>query len=623
MGQGIAAGHRADIDGLRSLAILPILLFHAGVSQFSGGFIGVDVFFVISGFLITGIINREIVGNTFSIGAFYRRRFVRILPALAVVLVATLAWGAWFLLPPEMSDLAQSAAATAGFASNIFFYLTTDYFGGAAESKPLLHTWSLGVEEQFYLLYPLLLIALQRWRPNWTKGALVILATVSFVADWWLYAIDPLAAFYQLPVRAWELSIGGLLAVGAFPRLSSGLMRNLAGAAGMALIAVGTVFIRPSMPFPAPLGLIPCGGAALLIAYAPGTISGKLLSWQPLRWIGAISYSLYLWHWPLITFYRLKYGATLHLRDTVVLLILSFLAASISYYFVEQPVLRRWRQGPVRMVNMLALSGAAAFVAAGMALATWAPQLSSAPPEVLRIANYIHYDRTAEGIYQFRPGRYFAKVNDRNYDFQNWVLTDPNRRNIVVMGDSHAAQLWRAVFEKFPQDNVIQVTAAGCRPVLHGRGAARCTQLRDYVFDTLVPEGRISAVVLAGRWLAKEDPALSAAIKYLRAHQVAVTVIGPDVEYDGDYSLLLARAMMGGNIHAVDRFRIDMHEREQAIRKLALSAGAQYYSLHDRECPGTGDRACRLLAAPGVPMHFDYGHLTLPAARLLMRDIRP
>lgn len=618
---GAAIHYRSDIDGLRAVAVLPILLFHAGVQVFRGGFIGVDIFFVISGFLITGIITREIGEGRFTIGAFYRRRFMRILPALGVTLLATLAFGIWFMLPPEIEELGRSVAAAATFASNVFFYATIDYFGGDADSKPLLHTWSLGVEEQFYIFYPLLLIVVNRYAASRLTAVLVVVAALSFILGLYQAFHDTLAGFYLLPGRAWELALGGLVAVGAYPKLTP-LLRNLAVLGGLAMIGLGIFVIKSDLPFPAPFALLPCGGSALLIAYGAEAWTSRLLSLPPLRWIGAISYSLYLWHWPLITFYRLNWGMTLDTFDTVMLVAASVAAASLSYYLVEQPVLRRWRNGPVTRINVTALAGVALLAAASMGLALNARQVGSVPPAVAKIADYIHYDETAEGIYQFRPGRNFAKTTDVNYDFQNWITINPQKPNLIVMGDSHAAQLWRALAEKYPDANVVQVTAAGCRPVIAGRGAPRCTRLRDYVLDVLVPRGQIQAVVLAARWLPKEDDALSETIHYLRAHHIAVTVVGPVVEYDGDFPFLLARALQAGDAHRVDRFRADQRQREQTIESLAKASGARFYSLHSRECPLSG-ATCFLFAAPGVPMHFDYGHLTLPAARFLTIGLDP
>ena len=207
-----ALGHRPEIDGLRSLAILPILLLHCGVSALAGGYIGVDIFFVISGYLITAIVMREVVAGSFSLVDFYRRRIVRILPALVVMIAVVLAAGCVLLFPVELRKLGQSAAATAAFGSNIYFYLTIDYF--SSDTNPLVHTWSLAVEEQFYLLYPLLLIALQRAQRRSIIGLFVVLSVISFAIGGYLAFRDPSAAFYLLPSRIWELLLGGLVALG-------------------------------------------------------------------------------------------------------------------------------------------------------------------------------------------------------------------------------------------------------------------------------------------------------------------------------------------------------------------------------------------------------------------------
>ena len=615
--EGAAIRYRSDIDGLRAVAVLPILLFHAGVQVFRGGFIGVDIFFVISGFLITGIITQEIGEGRFTIGAFYRRRFVRILPALGVTLLATLAFGIWFMLPPEIEELGHSIAAAAAFASNIFFYATIDYFGSGADSKPLLHTWSLGVEEQFYFFYPLLLIMVNRYAPRRLTAMLVAVAALSFALDLYQAFHDKPAGFYLLPGRAWELALGGLVAVGAYPRLTP-LLRNLAALGGLALIGLGILGIKSDLPFPAPFALVPCVGSALLIAYGSEAWTGRLLSLQPMRWIGAISYSLYLWHWPLITFYRLRWGMTLDVADTIVLVAASVVAASLSYYLVEQPVLRRWRNGPAGRINTVALVSVAALAAASLGASATSRTVHPVSPVAERIAEAVGYNRTPEGKAQFRPGTCFAALRGDSYDYNRCLRLDARKPNVLVLGDSHAAQYWLAIAEANPQANVLQVTATGCRPVLEPRGEPRCTQLIAKVLATTAVSGRVQTVVLAGRWLEKEDERLGQTIRYLRGRGVRVVVIGPVVEYDGDFPLLLARALDRGTPRAVDAFRIDSRARDARIGEIARDNGAEFYSVQTRECPAG---RCFLYARPGLPMHFDYGHLTLPAARFVVRDL--
>ena len=337
--------HRPDIDGLRALAILPILLLHCGLHRLRGGFVGVDIFFVLSGYLITAILWRELSDGTFSLRQFYRRRIVRILPALAVMMVIVLVAGCILFLPRQIADLGWSATATSLFGSNIYFYLTSDYFAQASDAKPLIHSWSLAVEEQYYLLYPLLLMAC-RHKPR--KHLAVIIggvALLSFAIGAWMAFYQPSAGFFLLPARIWELSIGALVALGAVPVIGSARMRALLCIGALATIAASCIVISGSWPFPVPFALPPVLAAATLLAYGETGPTARWLSLAPLRWIGLISYSVYLWHRPLISFYQSRTGTSLSLVESGLLIAASLAAGAASYRLVEQPVLRRWRSG--------------------------------------------------------------------------------------------------------------------------------------------------------------------------------------------------------------------------------------------------------------------------------------
>ncbi|MEH3106949.1 MAG: acyltransferase family protein [Sphingomonas fennica] len=604
--------HRGDIDGLRAVAVLPIVLFHAGVSALQGGFVGVDVFFVISGFLITAIITREMAADRLSIGDFYHRRIVRIFPALVVLLAAVLLIGTQRLLTGELVGLARSAAAAMAFVSNIFFWTNADYFAGAAEAKPLLHTWSLGVEEQFYLFYPWLLLVLRRLAPRHVGPAVLAITLLSFAASLIVTARMPTTAFYLLPTRAWELGIGALVALGLAPRLASPAAREAAATAGLVLIAAAILFVRAVAGFPAPYAALPCFGAALVIAYGAETRIGALLALPPLRWIGAVSYSLYLWHWPIITFYRLETGMALNGAETVALVALSLLAAAVSYYLVEQPCLRRWRQAPGRPV--LVAGGAAVAAVAGAALLVdgGAAAIAQEPAAVARVAAYTDYRALPQYAYQFRKGPCFIGEGQA-FDEAGCLRLDPARPDVLLLGDSHAAQYWRALALAFPHVNVMQATASGCRPVVRAEGAARCTELVDRVLRQAVRRPGTAGVVLAGRWQAGEADRLADTVRRLRRLGLPVTVIGPTVEYDGEMPQLLARAMLQQDMAGMAWLRTAGRDAlDRRLARLVEGAGGTYLSEIAAECPAG---RCRLLDREGGPYHFDYGHLTLAASR--------
>ena len=299
----IGAGrYRRDIDGLRAIAILPVLLFHAHVPGFSGGYVGVDIFFVISGFLITGIIAREVDEQRFSLVHFYERRFRRIMPALSLMILAVLAAACWLYLPGDIEGVPKSALAATLFASNLWFFTDTGYFAGGADVKPLLHTWSLAVEEQFYIGFPILLMLVARFAARWRGLIVGAIAAISLALAIALQRDTSGFTFYLLPTRAWELFAGALLALGAIPAARARWLREALAWSGLLSVAFAVIFYTRETVFPGITALPPVLGAALLLHSAPGTSVGRLLSMPLFVGVGLISYSLYLWHWPLIVF---------------------------------------------------------------------------------------------------------------------------------------------------------------------------------------------------------------------------------------------------------------------------------------------------------------------------------
>ena len=372
--------YKPHVDGLRAVAVLLVVLYHVGVPGPRGGFVGVDVFFVISGYLITSLLFLEAQQGHIGLAAFYARRVRRLFPAMLVVVAATLVLGAIFLLPifSEQTGLARSAVATAAYLSNFYFWrYTGDYFGTSTTFEPLLHTWSLAVEEQFYLVWPFLIIGLLRLgiRRNLRRdllALLVALSGVSFVLSLWATRAQPDAAFYLMPFRAWQFGVGGIVAILLADRGSGRTV--LGGAlsiAGLAAIIVGGVTLR-EQGFPGWGALVPTLGAAAVIAggqLAPTNAAAALLAWQPVRFVGLVSYSWYLWHWPLLAIARAT-SVDLHdLRRDAAIGIVSFVLAVLTYYIVENPV-RYKRPGPFKTsAGTLAAGVAISVVLAGASVA--------------------------------------------------------------------------------------------------------------------------------------------------------------------------------------------------------------------------------------------------------------
>ena len=492
--------YRRDIDGLRAAAVVPVVLFHAGVPGFSGGFVGVDVFFVISGYLITALIAEEIRNERFSIVTFYERRVRRIFPALIAVLVASAALATMLLFPSQFRIFARSVVAAMLFSSNILFWLKTGYFAPPTGGQALLHTWSLAVEEQFYIVFPVMLFLVHRWLSGRWIAWLAPLAILSFVVSVWGVTHAPTATFYLAPTRAWELLLGSLLALHAFPRLPSRPLMEVMAVVGLAAIAWAVVTLSGSSPFPGANALFPCLGTALVIysGEVTPTYVKRLLGLPPLVFIGLISYSLYLWHWPLLVFARLWSGGELTASGTVGVIAISSAAAVLSWQFVEKPF-----RGPGRTLTrrqLFTFAGAAsvvlvAFGSYGYFSQGWPRRL---PAEVARIDAYsFSYDRRADDCTSV-PGHLVPPS-------LACIFGASVPPSFAVWGDSHAGALVGAIGDlaKRHRAAVVFLGSSSCPPLL---GVERtdpsyaCAAENDKSMKFLLASKSITTVMLISRY---------------------------------------------------------------------------------------------------------------------------
>ena len=331
--------YRKEIDGLRALAVIPVILFHAGFEWVSGGYIGVDIFFVISGYLITSILLDELQSGNFSICHFYERRARRILPALFLVLFVCLPFAWRWFLPDELVAFGKSLIAAVAFVSNILFWLETDYFTASSDLIPLLHTWSLAVEEQFYIIFPLFLVVFWKRGRDILLIIIILVALVSLGLTEWGWRYFPDANFYLIPTRAWELMIGVLVAFYLFYKEQpQGKFNEVASSLGLAMIIASLFFLDKSLPFPSVYTLIPTVGVALVILFATtNTLVNKILSVKLLVAIGLVSYSAYLWHQPLFVFARAYYMDEPNVWLMSILSIVALFFGYLSWRFVEKP----------------------------------------------------------------------------------------------------------------------------------------------------------------------------------------------------------------------------------------------------------------------------------------------
>ncbi|WGL17991.1 acyltransferase family protein [Microbulbifer bruguierae] len=499
-------GYRPDIDGLRALAVMPVVLGHAGFPGFSGGFIGVDVFFVISGFLITGILLREISADDFSVARFYERRARRILPALFAMMLACVVMG-WLLMPPEaLGALGRSVMATILFLSNAWFARSTeDYFGTDAEWEPLLHTWSLSVEEQFYLVFPLLLWLLARRSKTSTVSGVAMVTGVSLLFSIWQTRADPTAAYFLTPARVWELGAGALLAMGVLPGVRRRAVAECISVTGLLMIIFGVILYGPQTPFPGAAALLPVTGAIALIwsgSVSNNRVSQLLGSRIPVG-IGLISYSLYLWHWPVLVGARLLQGSShLATAGALIAVAISLVLAWISWKFIEQP----FRGGSNARVSKLVLVrlsafGAILFLATGSAIKAF-----DGFPGRLPEAHLAVYQQAFTGI--DRQERCMKRTPATELcSIGSFPDGSQQSSSLFLWGDSHAAA-WLPGFDHLLETHKYTGMAAlksGCPPLLGLRrqdksASHRCDQFNDQVLALLQSREDLPVVVLAARW---------------------------------------------------------------------------------------------------------------------------
>lgn len=616
--------YRPDIDGLRAIAVLSVLAYHFRISAFRGGFVGVDVFFVISGFLISAIILQDIDAGKFSITTFYERRIRRIFPALIVLLIGTGIVAYFVFLPAELTGFAKSQLAALFSVSNFFFWKQSGYFSAPVETKPLVHTWSLAVEEQFYVFLPIFLYLAHRYFRRYLRISVVLIAVVSFA----LSAVGafrwPDATFYLMHTRAWELLLGVLITLEVFPEIKSPLMRNVATIGGLALISAAVFGFTAYTPFPGIAALPPCLGAALIIAAGRSgdSLVARMLSLKPAVFVGLISYSLYLWHWPVIVFQNMEslLVTTVSVRMIKLACILvSFALATLSWKYVELPF--RGQQKLFSRVGVFQFAAASAAVVAAIGLVTLASRgfPSRYPEKAIQVASYLDYD-SAE---YFREGTCFISSENKfsDYDYARCLQQDRSKKNDLLLGDSHAAQLWYGFSTTLPDVNVMQATAAGCKPTLDQPliVAASCSHLMNYVFSDYLPNHSIDRLMIEAHWSAADLPALAATLDWLKRRQVPVVLFGPMVQYDTALPRLLAFSIRGNDPAIPDQHRIDLRKLDDDMAAMARSRGMDYVSFYQSLC---GPKSCTEFSPSGIPIVYDYGHLTKEGSVLVAERLR-
>lgn len=485
---------------MRAVAVVAVVAFHAAPGRLPGGFAGVDIFFVISGFLITSIIVRGIEADRFRFGEFYARRVRRIFPSLAVVLLASLAIGVGILTPSEMTDLSKHIAAGAAFVSNVVLWTEVGYFDQASEFKILLHLWSLGIEEQFYFVWPLILWISSRFNRSSYFFAALAICGVSFAANIVLTTTHPAAAFYLPLSRFWELSVGALLATqranaSGIPTVQP--LRNVTAGAGAILVGLSIAFLDKSNAFPGWWACLPVLGAALLIWSGPTAfVNRNVLSQKVLVWVGLISFPLYLWHWPALALLRTLEGTEVAQWKRGIAVGASFLLAWATYWLVEARVRHSTRRGVTfalsAMVAALAVVGVAGAITGGFPARPFAPRVANAGD----IGHAPFFESISRTSHRCTPESIASRAGSWEGHLRCFQSLEDATHDVVLLGDSHAEHLFPGVAESLPHLNVVFYGNGSGLPLINNDDYAS-------IFAEIAGDGRIRTILLASNWSMK------------------------------------------------------------------------------------------------------------------------
>ena len=615
---------RSDIQGLRAIAVLSVVFYHANAAWMPGGFVGVDIFFVISGYLITGILLSEMDRGTYSLTAFYERRVRRLFPALFTMLAVVLAVAALVLPPIAYKDLAHQAFWTVFFSSNLSYSHAASYFVIDSSFKPLLHTWSLAVEEQFYLIFPLFLFATVKLARRWLRPLLFALALVSLAGCLWALGRNFNAAFYLAQYRGYELLIGAGIAGLPWPARLPAWVRHMVSLVGLVLITMSLLLFDDDMRYPGLAALAPCLGTACVIFAGVGapSIGGRLISSPVSSWFGALSYSLYLWHWPVFV---LGEAILLHKPETwqsFVLIGLAVGLASLSLRFVEQPFLHPARPGRRRAL----IVGATAMLAASVAAVAIVklggfPQRFSPPAAALIEASndYSPYRTTCHEAFSgsFKPYR------------ERCVLGAAQAHpGVAVWGDSHGVEFGKALAERLALEgrSLLELTGSSCPPGLGSYGRREnplCVAYNSAMLRGLTADPRIDAVVVATNiqsypradWagiLAQEARALDV----LRRSGKRVVLLGPYPVYDYDVPTALGVLQNYGAPLSLESVRRRKFEAATRMQVAWLKRESQEGAFVVDPTPVFCDAARCFAYRPSLGvLYFNMTHMSETAAR--------
>ena len=617
--------YRADIDGLRAVAVLSVVGYHARIGLLRGGFVGVDVFFVISGYLISSIILSDIAAGNFSYLTFYERRLRRIFPALIAVMLATSLLVYLYFLPVEVEAFAKSLLAAIFSTSNIYFWRESGYFGALEETKPLLHTWSLSVEEQFYFVLPTFLVLAHKLFPRKIRHAVIAIAVVSFAISVVGVFKYPDATFYLAHARTWELLLGVCISLGMFPQISRPVVREVAAMVGMGMICFAVIAFSSTTPFPGLAAAVPCFGAVLLIVAGGSgdSLVKRVLSWKPCVFIGLISYSLYLWHWPVMVFR----GSNWFLKDPagrigkLVPIFISIAIATASWKYIELP----FRSKAGAKLSKKAVFRFSFAAVAVMAIIGGATLMSHGfpgryPSKAIQLGSYLRYDYTSS----FRQGDCFISSKDlvKDLNTSRCLQQVPGKQNYLLLGDSHAAHLWYGLETTFTDINLMQATASGCKPTIDHIKLVEddnCRRLMNYIYTEYLTTHHVDKLLIAARWNDGDLSYLAGTLDWAKTHDISVVLFGPIIQYDQALPRLLAFSVRDHDRAIPGQHRLDERRLDASMAQMARDRHFSYVSFYRVLC---GSASCEEFGGKDVPLQYDYGHLTREGSVLVAQRIQ-
>ncbi len=607
--------------------MLSVLLFHVGLGPFYGGYVGVDIFFVISGYLITRNIVAEVRGGRFSFGAFYMRRARRLLPAAFFVLFISLMVGSWLLTPKHLEAMGVSTLYALFSVSNIYFWQSSGYWDAAAEVKPLLHFWSLGVEEQFYFVWPALLaLIVPRLRGPQIIFFLIVLGILSLLASEYFLGDYQGAVFYFTPFRAFEFCLGAILVWAPPVQRFQMMWREFLLLSAFVLMAISIFKFDESTRFPGVHALLPAAGAAIAI-YVSGAARhlSKVLTNRVAVLVGKFSYSIYLIHWPIIVFYKYWKFSDLVLFERILIAAVSIVGGALMFRLVEQPFRYPKKDGAKNKhaVFVGGLIGCAAVIslpAYGIwQSGGWGARYESARREALEL------DRM-KIVATYRSGICYTGGKDVLAIIKpdTCLRPSPLKDNYLLVGDSYAAHLYPGLLTAFPDANILQANYSSCVPTLFsGDAGTPCETLTQYLYEEYLPKNKnmVDAVILSARWSRDDVEPLRKTIHYLKKLGVTPIVFGRSVEYIHNLPAIFVRKRLNSSREDMAEFvRPNLNIVNAELEKMTREERVVFFNPYKAFCDSYD--SCLIAEPPSSLLQWDNGHLTPEGSVFLIKQFK-